>query len=165
MMTRPDLQSPIDISVIIPLLNEAESLEELCRRLTEIIVPMECHFELIFVDDGSQDNSFEVLKKLHAANGHVKIIQFRRNYGKAAALYAGFQHARGDIIITIDADLQDIPEELPLLIEKVQEGYDLVSGWKTNRRDPISKKVASKIFNATVSFSDRHQNPRFQLRI
>jgi len=148
---RSNSQDLLNISVIIPLLNEAESLEELHQRLTEVLETLGQSFELIFVDDGSNDNSFEVLKGLHANDQHVRVIQFRRNYGKAAAIYAGFQQVRGEIILTMDADLQDLPEEIPRLVAKLQDGYDLVSGWKIKRRDPFSRKIASRLFNLTVS--------------
>lgn len=146
-----NLQDPVNVSVIIPLLNEAESLEELYQRLTHVLEALGQSYELVFVDDGSDDNSFEILKGLHAKDHHVRVIQFRRNYGKAAAIYAGFQQVRGEIILTMDADLQDLPEEIPRLVAKLQDGYDLVSGWKIKRRDPFSRKIASRLFNLTVS--------------
>jgi glycosyltransferase involved in cell wall biosynthesis len=137
------------ISVIIPLLNEADSLGELHQRLTAALAPFS-PYEIIFIDDGSTDNSMAVLEKLATTDTHTKVIQFRRNYGKAAALAAGFTSALGGMIITMDADLQDDPAEIPNLVAKLNEGYDLVSGWKVNRRDPISKTLPSKLFNAVT---------------
>ena len=141
----------IDISVIIPLLNEVESLQELYKRVSRALSARQCAFELVFVDDGSSDGSFAVLEQLHRQEKRVRVIQFRRNFGKAAALYAGFQQARGKMIITMDADLQDVPEEIPMLLGAMEKGCDLVSGWKVKRRDPLSRRVSSKIFNWTVS--------------
>jgi len=139
------------VSVIIPLYNEVESLEELYRRLENTLSGEGYGFELIFVDDGSTDGSLDVLKSLRDKDKRVKIISFMRNYGKSAALSEGFRTARGDYVITIDADLQDNPEEIPSLIGKLNEGYDLVSGWKVKRKDPITKTLPSKIFNLVTS--------------
>jgi glycosyltransferase involved in cell wall biosynthesis len=142
----------IAFSVVVPLYNEEESLEELHRRLTLVLQPVSESFEIIFVDDGSTDNSFAVLKTLHEKDSRVKVIQFRKNFGKASALSAGFKKARGKIIITLDADLQDLPEEIPSLLKKIEAGYDLVSGWKVKRKDPVVRKVASRLFNLVTSF-------------
>jgi len=135
----------MDVSVVIPLLEEEGSLEELHQKLTENL--KDFSYELIFVDDGSRDSSPQILSRLAEIDPHVGIITFLRNRGKSSALAAGFGRARGDIIITMDADLQDDPDELIHLIEKVNEGFDLVSGWKQNRQDPISKTIPSKFFN------------------
>jgi glycosyltransferase involved in cell wall biosynthesis len=135
------------VSVVIPLLDEAESLPELHARLTQIFAQMNSTYELIFVDDGSRDNSAGILRGLLAGDSHVRLISFRRNFGKSAALATGFRAARGDFVITMDADLQDDPAEIPGLIAKLDEGYDLVSGWKKKRYDPISKTLPSKFFN------------------
>ncbi len=138
-------------TVIIPLWNERESLPEMHRQLTTVLERTFAGHELIFVDDGSTDGSLEVLQGLRGSDRRVKIIAFRRNYGKSAALSEGFKAARGDIVITIDADLQDNPEEIPGLLAKLEEGYDLVSGWKLKRKDPITKTLPSKLFNLTTS--------------
>lgn len=138
-------------TVIIPLFNERESLPEMHRQLTTVLERTFAGHELIFVDDGSTDGSLEALQGLRAGDRRVKIIAFRRNYGKSAALSEGFKAARGDIVITIDADLQDNPEEIPGLVAKLDEGYDLVSGWKLKRKDPITKTLPSKLFNLTTS--------------
>jgi glycosyltransferase involved in cell wall biosynthesis len=140
----------VDISVVIPVLNEEESLRELHRRLTETLVAMGRTYELVFVDDGSTDRSYEILADLHKQDPNTKVLSFRRRYGKSAALSVGFSESRGNIIVTIDADLQDDPAEIPKLIEKLDEGYDLVSGWKQDRKDPISKTIPSKFFNAVT---------------
>ena len=145
------MSEKIDVSVVVPLFNEEESLEELYERVVKVLTDAGYSFEVIFVDDGSKDNSFEVLKSLRNRDKRVKIISFMRNYGKSAALAEGFRVARGDYVITMDADLQDNPEEIPSLISKLNEGFDLVSGWKKNRKDPISKTLPSKIFNLVTS--------------
>jgi len=140
------------ISFVIPLYNEQDSLEELHRKITAAMRPLGDHYEIIFVDDGSKDQSASVIEKLHATDRHVKLIQFRMNYGKSAGLAAGFSAATGDYVVTMDADLQDDPEEVPKLIAKLEEGYDLVSGWKKKRRDPLSKRLASKVYNFFTSW-------------
>jgi len=139
-------------SVVVPLYNEEESLKELHRRLTLVLPSLADSFEIIFVDDGSTDNSFAVLKTIHEQDDRVKVIRFRKNFGKAPALSAGFKKAQGEIIITLDADLQDLPEEIPVLVRKLEEGYDLVSGWKFKRKDPVLRKVASRLFNFVTAF-------------
>ncbi len=139
------------ISIVIPLYNEVESLPELYSQIKEVVTENRYEYEIIFVDDGSTDGSLEVLKKIRQNDKKVKIISFRRNYGKSAALAVGFEHANGDVIITMDADLQDDPHEIPNLLKKLDEGFDLVSGWKKKRYDPISKTIPSKIFNFVVS--------------
>ncbi len=138
------------ISFVIPVYNEEESLEELYRQIVANVTPTGHDYEFIFVDDGSTDQSYPVMKKLHEQNEHVKVIQFRRNYGKAAALQVGFEAAQGEIFFTLDADLQDDPMEIPRFLEKLDEGYDMVIGWKYPRLDPITKTAPSKLFNATL---------------
>lgn len=139
------------LSFVIPVYNEAESLELLYREIKENIV--ENQYELIFIDDGSTDESYTVLEKLAQADENVKVIKFRRNFGKSEGLNAGFKAAQGDIIFTMDADLQDDPKEIPKFLQKLSEGYDLVTGWKIKRKDPITKTWPSRIFNAVVSSS------------
>jgi glycosyltransferase involved in cell wall biosynthesis len=137
----------LDLSVVIPLFNEEESLGELSKSLSDVLEGMGARYEIIFVDDGSTDRSFDALKELHERYPQVRAIRFRRNFGKSAALSAGFQEAQGEMVITMDADLQDDPAEIPHLIEKLKNGYDLVSGWKKKRYDPISKTLPSRFFN------------------
>ncbi len=142
------------ISVVIPLLDEAQSLPELAKQLeTELKKLVGNRWEVIFIDDGSNDNSWQVIKGINEKTRNFKGIRFRKNYGKSAALHKGFQTARGKIIITMDADLQDDPTEISNLINKLKEGYDLVSGWKKKRHDPFIKKFTSKIFNFFTSLS------------
>jgi glycosyltransferase involved in cell wall biosynthesis len=139
------------VSVIIPLLNEADSLRELEQKIENVFNDIQCKYEIIFVDDGSTDKSFDVIRDLHRKNNRVKCIKFRKNYGKSAALAAGFESAKGDFVITMDADLQDDPSEIPELLETLQKGFDLVSGWKKIRYDPFIKRNTSKIFNYVTS--------------
>jgi glycosyltransferase involved in cell wall biosynthesis len=137
-----------DISVIVPLYNEEESLPELSAWIHRVMTANNLSYEVIFVDDGSKDKSWEVINQLAKENPACRGIKFRRNYGKSAALQTGFQAALGKVIITMDADLQDSPDEVPGLYKMiVEEGYDLVSGWKKKRHDPISKTIPSKFFN------------------
>ncbi|MDR3119555.1 MAG: glycosyltransferase family 2 protein [Mediterranea sp.] len=141
----------MDISVVIPLFNEEESLSELYHWIEQVMNGNGFSFEVIFVNDGSTDHSWKVIERLKAQSEHVKGIKFRRNYGKSPALYCGFKAAQGDVVITMDADLQDSPEEIPELYRMIkEEGYDLVSGWKKKRYDPVSKTLPTKIFNATA---------------
>lgn len=138
-------------SVVIPCYNEEESLRKLYDRLTAVFAQISGSYELIFVDDGSTDDSFSILKTLHDQDKKVKVIHFRKNFGKSEVLSHGFKQSLGKIIITIDADLQDLPEEIPRLLEHLDKGYDLVSGWKKKRNDPISKRIPSRIFNLFAS--------------
>ncbi len=140
-------------SVVVPLFNERESLDELYRQLCAVLDGSVAGYEIIFVDDGSTDGSVEVLRALRERDRRVKILSFRRNYGKSAALSEGFRVCRGDVVITIDADLQDSPAEIPGLIDKLDEGYDLVSGWKAKRNDPLSKTAPSRLFNFVTSLA------------
>jgi glycosyltransferase involved in cell wall biosynthesis len=137
----------IVVSVVIPLLNEEESLRDLHDQLKNALARVPGNYELIFVDDGSTDNSFKVLRELKSRNPRVKAIRFRRNYGKSAALQVGFQKAQGEFVITMDADLQDDPAEIPNLIKELRGGLDVVSGWKKKRKDPLGKTIPSKFFN------------------
>lgn len=151
-------ESGIDISVVVPLYNERESLPELAEWIRNVMTANRFSYELIFVDDGSRDGSWETVRQLAAADEAVRGISFRRNYGKSAALYCGFEAARGEVVITMDADLQDSPDEIPALRRMIlEEGYDLVSGWKKKRYDPLSKTLPTKLFNATARlFSGIH---------
>ncbi|MCK5739774.1 glycosyltransferase family 2 protein [bacterium] len=142
----------MDISVVIPLLNESESLPELHQQLTEVLSAMGQEYELVFVDDGSSDNSFAILEQLHENDSHIKVIRFQKNYGKAVGLSEGFALASGTFVITMDADLQDDPKEIPDLVAMLESGYDLVSGWKKKRFDPkLTKNLPSKLFNSVVA--------------
>ena len=141
----------MDISVIVPLYNEAESLPELHAWIKRVMDEHHFSYEILFVNDGSTDDSWKVIETLHAANTEVKGIKFRRNYGKSPALYCGFDRAEGDVVITMDADLQDSPDEIPELYRMItKDGYDLVSGYKQKRYDPLSKTIPTKLFNATA---------------
>ncbi len=141
----------MDISVIVPLFNEAESLPELQAWIKRVMDANGFTYEIIFVNDGSTDESWQVIQQLASTNPEVKGICFRRNYGKSPALYCGFERAEGDVVITMDADLQDSPDEIPELRRMiVEDGYDLVSGYKQKRYDPLSKTIPTKLFNATA---------------
>lgn len=141
----------MDISVIVPLYNEAESLPELTAWIERVMKDNNFTYEILFINDGSTDESWDVIKDLQSKNDCVKGVCFRRNYGKSPALNTGFQRAQGDVVITMDADLQDSPDEIPELYRMItQEGYDLVSGWKKKRYDPLSKTIPTKLFNATA---------------
>ena len=141
----------MDISVIVPLYNEAESLPELHAWIKRVMDKHGFSYEILFVNDGSTDDSWRVIEELHAVHPEVKGIKFRRNYGKSPALYCGFDRAEGNVVITMDADLQDSPDEIPELYRMItEEGYDLVSGYKQKRYDPLSKTLPTKLFNATA---------------
>ena len=141
----------MDISVVIPLYNEAESLPKLEAWIERVMKENNFTYEVIFVNDGSTDNSWEVIEELQQKNPCVRGVKFRRNYGKSPGLHCGFQRAKGDVVITMDADLQDSPDEIPELYRMIKdEGYDLVSGWKKKRYDPLSKTIPTKLFNATA---------------
>ena len=139
------------ISVVVPLLDEEHSLDALYHEIAAALEPTGETFEVVFVDDGSTDRSMEVLRRLNAETTNVIVIHLRRNFGKAAALQAGFLEARGDVIVTIDADLQDDPAEIPRLLAKLDGGFDLVSGWKSQRNDPFLRRLFSRIFNGTTA--------------
>ena len=140
------------ISFVVPLLNEEGSLEALHAAIAQVMEPLPHTFEIVFVDDGSTDRSPAILEDLYRRDpGHVRVIQFRSNYGKTAALTAGFARVRGEIVVTMDADLQDDPAELPKLLAKLDEGYDLVGAWRAHRQDPVSKKWPSRFANFTIS--------------
>ena len=139
------------ISIIVPVLNEEGSLDKFYNETTKSLNEYS-NWEIIFIDDGSDDESYNIMQKLADEDNRVSIIQFFKNFGKADALSEGFKQANGDVVITIDADLQDDPAEIPRLIEKIQEGWDVVSGWKKDRKDPISKRLPSKLFNMVTRF-------------
>ena len=138
-------------SIVVPVYEEEQSLPLLYEALRTQLQALGQPYEIIFVDDGSRDGSFKVLQELHQQDPCVKVIRFRRNFGKTPALMAGFQRCRGEVIFTLDADLQDDPTEIPAFLAKLDEGYDLVSGWKFPRHDPISKTWPSRLFNKTVA--------------
>ena len=141
----------MDISVIVPLYNEAESLPELTAWIERVMAANKFSYEIWFINDGSTDNSWQVIESLREKNPCIKGVKFRRNYGKSPALYTGFLRAEGDVVITMDADLQDSPDEIPELYRMITvDGYDLVSGWKKKRYDPLSKTIPTKLFNATA---------------
>ncbi len=141
----------MDISVVVPLYDEIESLPELTSWISRVMDENRFTYEVILVDDGSKDGSWEMIRKLHAGNPFIKGIKFRRNYGKSAALNTGFEATKGDVVITMDADLQDSPDEIPELYRRItEEKYDLVSGWKAKRHDPLSKTIPTKLFNAAT---------------
>lgn len=143
----------MQISIVIPLYNEAESLPDLLFWIKKVVNMHHLTYEIILIDDGSNDDSWNVIQQLNEKIDHVKAIRFRRNYGKSAALNEGFKIAKGDVVITMDADLQDSPDEIPMLYNMIiQENYDLVSGWKQKRHDPITKTIPSKFFNATTRY-------------
>lgn len=135
------------VSIVIPLFNEEESLKPLYQEIKKGLKLVNCDYEILFIDDGSKDKSLDVIKELNKIDNKIKYISFRTNYGKSAALQIGFKHSTGDAIITMDADLQDDPLEIPNLLKKLDEGFDLVSGWKKQRFDPLIKKISSKFFN------------------
>lgn len=141
----------MDISIVIPLYNEEESLPELNAWIERVMEENHFSYEIIYINDGSTDNSWKVIKELQQKSLHIKAVKFRRNYGKSPGLHCGFERAQGDVIITMDADLQDSPDEIPELYRMImQDGYDLVSGWKKKRYDPLSKTIPTKLFNATA---------------
>lgn len=138
----------MNVSVVIPLLNEAESLPELHDWLVNVLNSNKLSYEIIFVDDGSTDDSWKVIEEIKAKDNNVKALKFRRNYGKSAGLHVGFDLAEGDVVFTMDADLQDSPDEIPEMYKMITEqGYDLVSGWKKKRYDPITKTIPTKLYN------------------
>ena len=150
----------MDISVVIPLLNEEESLPELSRWIAKVMKENNYSYEVLFIDDGSTDNSWKIIESISAENSCVKGIKFRRNYGKSAALNVGFEAASGDVVFTMDADLQDSPDEIPAMYNMItSDGFHLVSGWKKKRYDPLSKTLPTKIFNwATRKMSGVYLN-------
>ena len=142
----------LEVSVVIPIYNEEGNIGELYTKLNEVLSIITENYEVIFVDDGSTDNSFNILKEINTENKNVVVVKFRRNFGQTAALSAGFDHFKGDVIITMDGDLQNDPEDIALLLTKINEGYDIVSGWRVDRKDPFfTKKLPSKFSNWLAS--------------
>jgi len=145
------------ISVVIPVYNEEGNIKQLFRELTDVLGGLALEggidsYEVLFIDDGSTDGTYRIIKEIHQKDKHVKAIRFQRNFGKSAALSAGFEKADGDVIFTMDGDLQDDPKEIPKFLDKLDEGYGLVVGWKYRRRDPQTKRIPSKIFNRLTSY-------------
>jgi glycosyltransferase involved in cell wall biosynthesis len=145
---------PLDISVVVPVLNEEESLPHLHQRLTAALADSGYSYEIIMVDDGSTDRSFEIMRGLQAQDEHLHVVRFRRNYGQTAAFAAGFDRAQGEVVITIDADLQNDPADIPALMAKMAEGYDVVSGWRVNRQDRfLDRRLPSLVANALIRWA------------
>jgi glycosyltransferase involved in cell wall biosynthesis len=140
-----------DLSIVIPVLNEEANLKPLYSELKEALGALGQNYEIVFVDDGSTDGSAQALAALHEADDRVKVVEFRRNFGKTVALTAGFRLSQGQVVVTMDADLQDIPAEIGALLGELEEGYDLVAAWRFDRQDPLSKTLPSRLFNWTVA--------------
>jgi glycosyltransferase involved in cell wall biosynthesis len=141
------------LSIVVPLYNEEESVEKLLASLLEVVEQFDFLYEIIFVDDGSQDNTWTIIEQLKKRTPELKAIKFRHNYGQTSAMVAGFDHATGEMIVTMDGDLQNDPSDIPLLLAKIREGYDIVSGWRKNRKDRILRVLPSKVANAIISFT------------
>jgi len=144
---------PVYLSIVVPLHNEEESVEKLLAGILEVTEQFDFAYEIIFVDDGSQDNTWTIIEQLKETTPRLKAIKFRRNYGQTSAMVAGFDHAQGRIIVTMDGDLQNDPSDIPLLLEKMEQGYDIVSGWRKNRKDHFSRVLPSRIANAIISLT------------
>lgn len=144
---------PVYLSIVVPLYNEEESVERLLLCILEVTKQFDFAYEIIFVDDGSQDNTWVIIEQLKETTPQLKAIKFRRNYGQTSAMVAGFEHARGQIIVTMDGDLQNDPSDIPLLLEKIEQGYDIVSGWRKNRKDHFSRVLLSRIANGIISLT------------
>ena len=146
----------MDLSVVVPVYNEVDNLRPLCTRVREALAEAGREYEVILVDDGSRDGSSELLAELHAEDATLKVLRFRRNFGQTAALAAGFEYARGDVIVSLDADLQNDPVDIPRLLAKLDEGYDLVNGWRADRRDPfLRRRLPSQVANALIAWVTR----------
>ena len=146
----------MDLSIVVPIYNEVENLRPLCQRVHAVLAPTDWSYELILIDDGSQDGSSELLAELHAEDDTLKVLRFRRNFGQTAALAAGFEYAHGDVIVSLDGDLQNDPIDIPRLLAKLDEGYDLVNGWRVNRQDPfLRRRLPSQIANHLISLATR----------
>ena len=142
----------MDISFVIPVYNEEGDLLQLHSEISSEMAKLGRSYEIFFINDGSTDSSLDLIRKLANEDGHVHCVSFRRNFGKSEALSAGFKRVKGKYVFTLDADLQDDPSEIPAFLKMMEDGYDLVSGWKKERHDPLEKRLPSKLFNATVSF-------------
>lgn len=150
-MKQKTSQNRLDVSIIIPIYNEEENVEMLHDRIESTMSQQNKTYEIVLIDDGSNDRTFELLKKIHDANEHVKVIKFRGNFGQSAAMAAGFEAALGDIVVAMDGDLQNDPSDIPHLLDKLEEGYDVVSGWRKNRKDKlIIRKLPSKLANKII---------------
>ena len=146
----------MDLSIVIPIYNEVDNLRPLCQRVHAVLAPLDWSYELILIDDGSRDGSSELLAELHAEDDTLKVLRFRRNFGQTAALAAGFEYAHGDVIVSLDGDLQNDPVDIPRLLAKLDEGYDLVNGWRMKRQDPfLSRRLPSQIANKIISLTTR----------
>ena len=146
----------MDLSVVVPIYNEVDNLRPLCQRVREVLASTEWSYELILVDDGSLDGSSELLAELHAEDKRIKVLRFRRNFGQTAALAAGFEYAHGEVIVSLDGDLQNDPVDIPRLLAKLNEGYDLVNGWRIDRQDPfLHRRLPSQIANSIISLTTR----------
>ena len=144
----------MDLSIVVPIYNEVDNLRPLCERVHAVLAPTDWSYELILIDDGSQDGSSELLAELHAEDETLKVLRFRRNFGQTAALAAGFEYAQGDVIVSLDGDLQNDPIDIPRLLAKLDEGYDLVNGWRVNRQDPfLHRRLPSQIANRMISLT------------
>ena len=153
MTTLEPKDMPLHLSIVVPLYNEEESVEKLLAGILEVTKQFDFAYEIIFVDDGSKDNTWAIVEQLKETTPQLKAIKFRRNYGQTSAMVAGFDHARGQIIATMDGDLQNDPSDIPLLLAKLEEGYDIVSGWRKDRKDHFSRVLPSKIANAIISWT------------
>ena len=146
----------MDLSIVVPIYNEVDNLRPLCQRVHAVLAPLDWSYELVLIDDGSRDGSSELLAELHAEDDTLKVLRFRRNFGQTAALAAGFEYAHGDVIVSLDGDLQNDPVDIPRLLAKLDEGYDLVNGWRVKRQDPfLSRRLPSQIANKIISLTTR----------
>ncbi len=146
----------MDLSLVIPVYNEADNLQPLCQRIHETLTSTNWTYEVVMIDDGSTDDSAQILTRLHAEDPHVKVLRFRRNFGQTAALAAGFAYAHGEVIVSLDGDLQNDPLDIPRLVAKLNEGYDLVSGWRINRQEPfLRRRLPSQVANWLISLTTR----------
>lgn len=141
------------LSIVVPVYNEEESIEKLLASILDVARHFDFEYEIIFVDDGSEDNTWSIIERLKSVTPQLRAIKFRRNYGQTSAMVAGFEHAGGEFIATMDADLQNDPSDIPRLLEKIEQGYDIVSGWRKNRKDHISRVIPSRIANAVISMT------------
>lgn len=141
----------VNISIVIPVFNEQDNLMELYRRLVDTLEGMDRSFEIVAVDDGSTDDSFKILKEIHEQDNRLRVLRMVRNFGQSPALYAGIACAKGEVVVMLDADLQNYPEDIPKLVEKLEEGYDMVSGWRAGRKDSLFRRIMSRALNAFVA--------------